>query len=198
MIKLIVGLGNAGKNYELNRHNVGFWLVDFLSQTYHGVWKKDAKFFGEVCRITINNQDIHLLKPTTLMNNSGKSVAAFANFFKISTSEIIVAHDELDLPITSIKFKKSGGHGGHNGLRDIINHLDKDFYRVRIGIDRPDNKQVADFVLSNPSKKEAEIIIANINNFNNLVADFVSGDFENATQKLHTIDNHKKGDATLF
>jgi PTH1 family peptidyl-tRNA hydrolase len=189
MIKLIVGLGNPGNGYELNRHNVGFWLVDFLAQSFGGTWKNEAKFFGMVCKITIESQEIILLKPTTFMNNSGKSVASLTNFFKINPEQIIVAHDELDIPITSIKFKKSGGHGGHNGLRDIINQIGKDFYRVRIGIDRPTNGQVADFVLKNPSKKEQEIIIENINSFLHLTPDFIQGDFDNATQKLHTNTN---------
>jgi PTH1 family peptidyl-tRNA hydrolase len=186
MIKLIVGLGNPGSKYELNRHNVGFWLVDFLALQYGGVWKSEAKFFGLICKIRIENQEVLLLKPTTFMNDSGKSVASITRFFKLSAEHIIVAHDELDIPITSIKFKKSGGHGGHNGLRSIIGHIGKDFYRVRIGIDRPSVGDVSSFVLNNPSSKEQEVIVNNIKTFTQLAPQFIAGDIDNATQQLHT------------
>lgn len=187
MIKLIVGLGNVGTSYEFNRHNVGFWLVDALAGIYNGVWKKDIKFFGQTCKINIDGNSIILLKPATFMNKSGQSVVSIKSYFNIFPNEIIIAHDELDIPLDKIKFKKGGGHGGHNGLRDIISHIGKDFYRLRIGIDRPANNQIADFVLSNPSKKEMEVILNNINNFLQLVTDFVKGDFDKATQKLHIL-----------
>ncbi len=162
MIKLIVGLGNPGQQYEKNRHNAGFLFLDRLVSEYGGIWLKDSKFHGFVSTIAINSDKIILLKPGTFMNLSGQAVGAVIRYYKFQADEILVVHDELDFPAGVVKLKKGGGHAGHNGLRDIIAHLDsKDFYRLRIGIGRPiAGKAVADYVLSNPAKSESELIEA--------------------------------------
>lgn len=158
MIKLIVGLGNPGQNYEKTRHNAGFWLLNQLSKD--NTWREEKKFFGHYQKITLQNHPLHLLKPTTFMNHSGRSVASCANFFQIKPEEIMIVHDELDLPEGVARFKQGGGHGGHNGLRDIISALGNgDFLRLRLGIDRPKNKnEVIHYVLHAPSKEGREKI----------------------------------------
>ncbi len=156
MIKLIVGLGNPGQSYEKTRHNAGFLFMDELISEAGASWSMQSKFDGLFAEILISGTKVLLLKPTTFMNRSGQSVGKVAKYYKISPEEILVVHDELDFNPGMIKLKKGGGHAGHNGLRDIISHLDSnDFYRFRIGIGRPPaGKLVADFVLSVPSKVE--------------------------------------------
>lgn len=154
-IQLIVGLGNPGNAYQDTRHNAGFWYVDRLASQYHGTWKTESKYQAETASINIGGQKIWLLKPLTFMNRSGQSVGALAHFYKIPSSAILVAHDELDLAPGTARFKKDGGHGGHNGLRDIISALsnDRGFYRLRLGIGHPGHaRQVADYVLSKASQ----------------------------------------------
>ena len=158
MIKLIVGLGNPGDRYQKTRHNAGFWLLDQLVASEGGRLAEDKKFQGEYGKITL--AQLHLLKPLTFMNASGRAVSALAKFYNLVPEEILVVHDELDLPEGAVKLKYSGGHGGHNGLRDIIAALgSKDFYRLRLGINHPgDRNQVVDYVLHPPGKMEQEKI----------------------------------------
>jgi len=137
-IKLIVGLGNPGQQYRFTRHNAGAMFLETLCDDYQGELKAENKFFGLSGRIDINGEDIRLLFPSTYMNNSGQAVAAIASYFKIEPLDILVAYDELDLPVGTTRLKKGGGHGGHNGLRDIIKALgSQDFNRLRIGIGHP-------------------------------------------------------------
>lgn len=145
MIKLIVGLGNPGQEYAKTRHNAGFWFLDALNQS----WNMESKLHGLHQKALLQGQAVHLLKPQTFMNASGRAVLAAAQYYRIEPESILVVHDELDLPEGSIKLKLDGGHGGHNGLRDIIQALgSKRFYRLRIGIDHPGHKsQVASYVL---------------------------------------------------
>ncbi len=162
-IRLLVGLANPGPEYARTRHNAGAWVVEELARVHNVTLREDPKYFGLTGRITTNGQDLRLLIPTTFMNLSGKSVSALANFFQIKPEEIIVAHDELDLPPGIAKFKQSGGHGGHNGLRDIISKMgnNRDFYRLRIGIGHPgDKNKVAGFVLGKAPAGEQEKIDA--------------------------------------
>lgn len=162
-IKLIVGLANPGAKYEETRHNAGEWLVNEIARMYNVSLKEDAKYFGKVAKINTTQGEVRLLVPTTFMNLSGKAVGALANFFRIKPEEILVAHDELDLPPGSVKLKQGGGHGGHNGLKDIIAALgnNKAFYRVRIGIGHPGHKDlVAGYVLGKPAPQEKELINA--------------------------------------
>lgn len=150
MIKIIVGLGNPGSQYHQTRHNAGFEFVDQLAAQCGEQFKEDKKLNALVCKVQINYQPVWLLKPQTFMNKSGFSVAGLANFYKIEPEEILVAHDELDIEPGIAKLKQGGGHGGHNGLRDIIACLanNKNFHRLRIGIGHPGQaNKVASFVL---------------------------------------------------
>ncbi len=155
MIKLIVGLGNPGQKYEDTRHNAGVWMLNSIAKEYGASLHSETKFSGLVGRFKYASQDIRLLFPTTFMNLSGQAVIALSDYFKIQSEEILVLHDELDLEPGTVRLKKGGGHGGHNGLRNIIQHLDNQFYRLRIGIGHPgDRNQVTNFVLKMPSDKE--------------------------------------------
>jgi PTH1 family peptidyl-tRNA hydrolase len=186
-IKLFVGLGNPGDKYAATRHNAGFWWIDQLADASRSALMLDAKFFGLSCKLQPTS-DCWLLKPTTFMNASGKSVAAIANYFKIQPNEILVAHDELDLPAGQSKLKFGGGHGGHNGLRDIHAALNTaDYWRLRIGIGHPGNKaEVVNYVLKAPSKDEQTLIDDSIIKAAHLQSQLLKGDFENAMLKLHT------------
>lgn len=186
-IKLIVGLGNPGQKYEHTRHNAGFWFVDELARQANQSWQSKAKFQGEYVKIEINGRDIHVIKPSTFMNLSGQSVASVANYFNISVDEVLVVHDELDVLPGAVKIKKGGGHGGHNGLKDIERHLSsRDFVRVRIGIGHPgDARLVSDYVLKAPSKIDAALIEdAQIRVFQYL-DELLSGDINKVMNALH-------------
>ncbi len=187
-IKLIVGLGNPGKDYQSHRHNVGFWFCDALAHLYSGNFKKESKFFGEVAQINITGSNLRLLKPSTYMNRSGQSIQSIANFYQINTDEILIAHDELDLNPGIARIKNGGGHGGHNGLRDTIKALNNNnFYRLRIGIGHPgDKSKVADFVLHAPNKSEIGPIQTALTNSLNIVEQLVNGETEKAMKTLHT------------
>jgi len=186
-IRLIVGLGNPGSKYQNTRHNAGFWFVDALAQQHNVTFKAEQKFAAEVVKTNIANQIVWLLKPTTFMNRSGLAVAALAHYFKISANEILVVHDELDFDPSIVKLKKSGGHAGHNGLRDIIKALDsKDFLRLRMGIGHPENhQQVADYVLKQPSKAQQQQIDQAIEKAVNQIESIVKGDLQLAMNQLH-------------
>ncbi|MCF7998420.1 MAG: aminoacyl-tRNA hydrolase [Methylovulum sp.] len=160
MIRLLVGLGNPGKQYDKTRHNAGFLFLDRLIVDYQEDWTDHARFFGATSVININNRDVRLLKPMTYMNESGRSVAAVVKYFNMSLDEVLVVHDDLDLRVGEWKVKYSGGHGGHNGVRSMHACLGgADFHRMRLGIGRPlAGKSVADYVLSQSSSDEYEKI----------------------------------------
>ncbi|MFK8012915.1 MAG: aminoacyl-tRNA hydrolase [Marinicellaceae bacterium] len=187
-IKLIVGLGNPGLKYAHTRHNVGFMFVDKLCEKIGVELKENKKFYGFADKVEINGHIIWLLKPETFMNLSGKSVAALCNFYKIKNDEILVVYDELDLPAGTAKLKKGGGHGGHNGLRDIIAMTgNKDFYRLRLGIDHPGHKsQVVSWVLNRASSDDEISIDRAIEKSIDVLHDFIEGKFEKAMKDLHT------------
>ncbi|KLN96950.1 aminoacyl-tRNA hydrolase [Moellerella wisconsensis] len=160
-IKLIVGLANPGAEYAQTRHNAGAWYVDQLAARHNQRLKEESKFFGYTARINLCGQDVRLLVPTTFMNLSGKSVLAMANFYRVNPDEILVAHDELDLPPGVAKMKLAGSNGGHNGLKDIQNKFgnNPNFYRLRIGIGHPgDKNKVVGFVLGKPPASEQTLI----------------------------------------
>ncbi|MCM2679098.1 aminoacyl-tRNA hydrolase [Echinimonas agarilytica] len=160
-IKLIVGLGNPGPEYTNTRHNAGVWFIEELARIHQVSLKPEAKFHGYTARVQHNGSDFRLLVPTTFMNRSGQAVSSLANFYNIDAESILVAHDELDLPPGVAKLKRGGGHGGHNGLRDIISRMgnNKDFLRLRIGIGHPgDKNRVSGFVLGKAPKQEQEAI----------------------------------------
>ena len=185
-LRIIVGLGNPGPEHQVTRHNAGFWFVDVLAQR-HGVEFRDyRKFSGETARISISGQDIVLLKPTTYMNRSGLSVRQLSEFYKIAPDEILVAHDELDLPVGSVRLKHGGGHGGHNGLRDTIAHIGDSFWRLRLGIGHPGNKtEVIDYVLTRAPRAEEEQILDAVNSAADCIPLILEQGAERAMTKLH-------------
>jgi len=188
-IKLIVGLGNPGSEYDHTRHNAGADFVSTLAEQCNATLVPDAKFFGLATRITLDGQDVRLLIPTTFMNRSGQAVAAIAQFYKIPVEAILVAHDELDLAPGVARFKLGGGHGGHNGLRDIISALgnNKAFARLRIGIDHPGNaKAVSGYVLRKAPANERELIDNSIALALNALSKAASGQWNDAMKQLHT------------
>ncbi len=151
MIKLIVGLGNPGLQYERTRHNAGFLFLDYLMNLQGANWCANSQFHGEIGSLRVGAAKLELLKPMTFMNKSGLSVGKFVRYYKFKPEEILVVHDELELPECAVRLKQDGGHAGHNGLRDIILHIDsRNFFRLRIGIGRPVIGGVADYVLSKP------------------------------------------------
>lgn len=182
-IKLIVGIGNPGDSYAQTRHNVGVWFIEALANQKHKSLTKENKFHGFVAKW--NN--CWLLKPTTYMNDSGLAIVAITKFYKLYPQEILVVHDELDFPQGNIRLKENGGHGGHNGLRDIIKRLGtSNFYRLRIGIGHPGNKDlVTSYVLSPPSKNERNAILKAIEKGLSIVEKLLTGDFQKAIHDLH-------------
>lgn len=188
-IKLVVGLNNPGAEYQGTRHNAGAWAVSELADKLGIQLVADKKYYGLVGRGKLNGQELWLLLPTTFMNLSGQSVAALANFFKITPEEILVAHDELDLPAGTAKFKTGGGHGGQNGLRDIISKLgnNQGFHRLRIGIGHPgDKSRVTAHVLSKPNPNEYKLMEEAVYKAVAVLPDFIAGNREKATKELHT------------
>ncbi|HHF4046767.1 aminoacyl-tRNA hydrolase [Haemophilus influenzae] len=160
-IKLIVGLGNPGEKYADTRHNAGEWLVERLARRFKVLLNPENKFFGKTARTLVNEKEVRLLVPTTFMNLSGKAVGALASFYRIKPEEILVIHDELDLPPGTAKLKQGGGHGGHNGLKDIVAQLgnNNNFYRLRIGIGHPGHRDlVAGYVLNKPSPADRDAL----------------------------------------
>lgn len=186
-IRLIVGLGNPGAEYESTRHNAGAWFVEALCSLNSIALKTDNKLFSRVGKLP-GTTDCRLMIPSTYMNESGKSVLAVAQYFKIQPHEILVAHDELDFPVGNIKIKQGGGHWGHNGLRDIIRCLgNKDFYRLRIGINHPGHKdRVTGHVLNKPSAADRTQIDDAISQAVSIVPLLCEGKYQRATNQLHS------------
>ena len=187
-IKLIVGLGNPGREYEGTRHNAGFWWVDEFAHAHQLVFKAESKFHGLAARSVVHGRELILLKPLTFMNISGRAVGALVQFYKIEPAQILVVHDELDLPPGSAKLKLGGGHGGHNGLKDIIAHLGtRDFWRLRIGIGHPgDRAEVANYVLNAPRKEEQVLIDSALQRAQDISPLIIEGKLEAAMLKLHS------------
>ncbi|ASJ95965.1 MULTISPECIES: aminoacyl-tRNA hydrolase [Shewanella] len=188
-IKLIVGLANPGDKYEQTRHNAGAWYVNELARVCGVSLVADSKYYGLTARATLYGKDVRLLIPTTFMNLSGKSVAALANFFRIEPEEILVAHDELDMPPGVAKFKLGGGHGGHNGLKDIIAKLanNKGFYRLRIGIGHPGDKSlVSNYVLGKAPQTEQRLIEEVVDEAVRATEILFKEDMSKAMHRLHS------------
>ena len=186
-LRLIVGLGNPGPQYAQTRHNAGFWLADELARQHGASFRPDSKAHGESCRIALAGQELWLLKPLTFMNRSGLAVATLARFHRISPPEILVVHDDLDLPPGTVRLKRSGGHGGHNGLRDLIAHLGSpDFLRLRLGIGHPgDRREVLDYVLRRAPREEQARVEAAIAEALRELPRLAAGQLEPAMQALH-------------
>ena len=187
-LKVIVGLGNPGAKYTETRHNAGFWFIEEVARKCAATFRSDKKFHGEVARISLEGKELWLLKPDTFMNRSGLAVQSLLSFYRISAEQLLVVHDEIDLPPGTVKLKSGGGHGGHNGLRDIIAQLgNKDFFRLRIGVGHPGSKdQVVDYVLRSASRDDRILIDRNIDDAINILPDLASGALEKAMQVLHS------------
>ena len=188
MIKLFVGLGNPGSEYEATRHNAGFWWIQALSRELKAPLNFDKSYFGQVARATVSGQAVWLLAPQTFMNLSGKSVAALARFFKIKPEEILVVHDELDIVPGHVKLKFGGSHAGHNGLRDIHSQLATgEYWRLRLGVGHPGNKdEVVDWVLRKPIAEHRAAIEECITRSLKGVPALLAGEMDKATMLIHT------------
>jgi len=188
-LQIVVGLGNPGPEHRLTRHNAGFWFVDALARAQGAQFRSHSRYQGEVCRVELDGREVVLLKPQTYMNRSGLSVRALLDYIKAPVGELLVVHDELDLPPGTARFKLGGGHGGHNGLRDTITHCGPDFWRLRLGIGHPgDRSQVIDYVLQRATQADEEAIVTSIGTSLEALTVFVRDGAEKAMKVLHTQD----------
>ncbi|WP_089729151.1 aminoacyl-tRNA hydrolase [Candidatus Thiosymbion oneisti] len=187
-IRLVVGLGNPGPEYESTRHNVGYRFVDTLAARNGGRFRIENRFRGLLCRLLISGRDLRLLKPMTFMNRSGQSVAAVVHYFEIAPEQVLIAHDELDLSVGTLRLKQGGGHAGHNGLRDVISALNTpDFWRLRIGIDHPeDRSEVVSYVLSRASRDDEGRIRDALDQAEQCLSETLAGKFQIAMNRLHS------------
>lgn len=185
---LLVGLGNPGARYAQTRHNAGFWFAEAAARRLNLQFRSEKRYQGQVAEGEWRGGKLRLLQPDTYMNHSGRSVAALAGFFKVPAERILVAHDEIDLPPGSVRLKTGGGHGGHNGLRDIIAHLGSPaFTRLRLGVGHPGSADdVVGYVLDRPGKAEQADIEAAIDTACGVLPDILDGDLPRAMQTLHT------------
>lgn len=182
-LRVIAGLGNPGQQYADTRHNAGFWFVDQLAEKLGARFKLESKFKAHVAKTQVSGQDLWLIKPETFMNRSAQAVGPLLNFYKISASELLVAHDELDFVAGRMGLKTGGGHGGHNGLRDLVPHVGAEFHRLRIGIGHPgDKKLVTSHVLGKPSPAERSLIELGLNAAIDCYQELVQGDFNAVKQ----------------
>ena len=190
VIKLIVGLGNPGAEYARTRHNAGFWLVDELARRHGGTFRHEGKHQAELARVRIGGEEIWLAKPMTFMNRSGGPVSSVLGFYKIAPAEMLVAHDEIDLPSGTIRLKQAGGHGGHNGLRDLISAQGDAFWRLRIGVGHPGTKNdVVDFVLTHAGKDEQRAMDETIAVGADAIEEMLRAGAQIAMNKLHSRGN---------
>ncbi|UCG71817.1 MAG: aminoacyl-tRNA hydrolase [Chromatiales bacterium] len=185
--QLIVGLGNPGAEHAKDRHNVGYWLADELAAGAGGSFRSDGKLLGEACQVQLGHAPVRLLKPTTYMNRSGGSVRRAIDYYKLDIERVLVIHDEIDLPAGVARLKQGGGHGGHNGLRDITQHCGRDFMRLRIGVGHPGTKeQVTGHVLKAPGRDELELIHRAIDESRRALDVLFAHGWDRATAALHT------------
>lgn len=186
LIQLIVGLGNPGEKYLQTRHNAGFWFADEVAARFGGVFRQERRFFGDACQLQAGSRSCRLLKPMVFMNRSGQAVAAMCNFFKLEPQQLLVVHDELDLPPGVVRFKQGGGHGGHNGLRDIHKAIGADYCRLRLGIGHPGHKsEVVDYVLKRASRADDALIRDAISGAVDEIPDLLAGDYQRVMNRLH-------------
>jgi PTH1 family peptidyl-tRNA hydrolase len=186
-LKLIVGLGNPGDEYARTRHNAGFGFVDELARRHGGTFRLETRHRGELARVKIGAADLWLLKPMSFMNNSGGAVQSVASFYKAAPAEVLVAYDDLDLPAGVARLRQSGGAGGHNGMRDVIAQFGQDFWRVRLGIGHPGNRdKVLGYVLSRPSIEDDILIRQSIDAAADIMPILLGEGPQQAMQRLHT------------
>ncbi len=187
-LRLIAGLGNPGAEYLQARHNVGFWFVDALARAAGAQFRADSKLHGELCIVDIGHTQVRLFKPTTFMNHSGRALAAILGYFRAEPDECLIVHDDLDLAPGDVRLKFDGGHGGQNGLRDIIKALGvSGFHRLRLGIGHPgDRSQVTPWVLGRPSSSDEDAILNAMTRAYEVLPLAVAGQFSEAMKQLHT------------
>ncbi len=183
----IAGLGNPEERHARTLHNAGFWFVDELARRAGVEFRYEKRFDAEICRIHLSDNDVWLIKPQSYMNLSGGPVRGVLEYYRLAVSDLLVAHDEIDLPPGTVRLKKGGGHGGHNGLRDIIKHTGSDFMRLRIGVGHPGHKDlVTDYVLKRASAEVEQAMLRNIGDAADVVPTLVEDGIEAAMTRLHT------------
>ena len=186
-LSIIAGLGNPEDKYEKTLHNAGFWFVDVLARKYGGDFRYEKKFDAESCRIRISDQEVWLVKPQSYMNLSGGPVRGVMDYYRLNTAQLLVAHDEIDLPPGTVRLKQGGGHGGHNGIRDVIQHCGADFMRLRLGVGHPGEKdQVTGHVLKRASSDVEAAVERNIDDAIAVLSLLIDDGLNAATKKLHT------------
>jgi PTH1 family peptidyl-tRNA hydrolase len=188
-VRIIAGLGNPEDRYERTLHNAGFWFADALARKFGGHFRYEKKFDAEICRVKIHGEDVWLVKPQSYMNHSGPPVRGMLDYYRLQPGELLVAHDEIDLPPGTVRIKEGGGHGGHNGIRDIIRHCGADFLRLRLGVGHPGEKdKVTGYVLKPGSAETESAIERNIDDTIGVLPELVEGNINAAMKKLHTQD----------
>ncbi len=188
-IRIIAGLGNPEEKYERTLHNAGFWFVDELARKYGGSFRYEKKFDADYCRINLHGEDVWLVKPQSFMNCSGQPIRGMLDYYRLRSNELLVAHDEIDLPPGTVRLKEGGGHGGHNGLRDIIRHCGNDFLRLRLGVGHPGEKhKVTNYVLKRGSADVEAAVERNIDDAIAVMPELVDGNAGAAMKQLHTKD----------
>jgi PTH1 family peptidyl-tRNA hydrolase len=188
-LSMIAGLGNPEERYERTLHNAGFWFVDELARRFNGRFKYEKRFDADICKVTVAGQDVWLAKPQSYMNLSGGPVRGLLDYYRLSVEQLLVAHDEIDLPPGTVRLKAGGGHGGHNGLRDVIKHCGRDFMRLRPGVGHPGHKdQVTNYVLKKASSDVEALINRNVDDAADVMPLLVEDGLNAAMKKLHTQD----------
>lgn len=188
-IRIIAGLGNPGEKYERTLHNAGFWFVDALARKYGGSFRYEKKFDADYCRINLHGEYVWLVKPQGYMNQSGGPIRGVLDYYRLTIAELLVAHDEIDLPPGTTRLKLGGGHGGHNGLRDIIRHCGAEYLRLRLGVGHPGEKDmVTNYVLKRGSGETEDAIQRDIDDAMGVMPELVDGELNAAMKKLHTKD----------
>jgi PTH1 family peptidyl-tRNA hydrolase len=186
-LSIIAGLGNPEEKYERTLHNAGFWFVDAVARKYGGDFRYEKKFDAECCKVSISGSDIWLLKPQSYMNQSGGPVRAALDYYRLNAKHLLVAHDEIDLPPGTVRLKQGGGHGGHNGIRDVMQHCGKDFMRLRIGVGHPGEKdKVTGYVLKRASTSIAAAVEKNVDDALDVMPLLIEGGLNAAMKALHT------------
>ena len=186
-LRIIAGLGNPGEKYERTLHNAGFWFVDALARKYGGSFRYEKRFVADYCRINLHGEDVWLVKPQGYMNESGGPIRSMIDYYRLRATELLVAHDEIDLEPGTVRLKKGGGHGGHNGLRDIIRHCGPEFLRLRLGVGHPGHKDmVTSYVLKKASTDAAIDIERNIDQAIDVMPILVEDGLNAAMKELHT------------
>ena len=187
IIRIIAGLGNPEEKYERTLHNAGFWFVDSLAAKYGGSFRYEKKFDADYCKVKLHGDDVWLVKPQSYMNLSGGPIRSVMDYYRLKATELLVAHDEIDLPPGTTRFKVGGGHGGHNGLRDIIQHCGAEFVRLRLGVGHPgDKSQVTNYVLKRGSRDVERSIEDNIDEAIAVMPLLIEDGLNAATKALHT------------